>query len=149
MENNRGLLTHFSGIIRIVIIIIAIAILAFFVIRFMQNRQSTRTADQATQTTQEETQGANNDQAEERAGSGGVARDEENRDQNNSDESSVATVPGGVAESDVVPNTGPQAIPEAGTGEDILITGVLLSVSVFLFSKNKVAKNELALLQNR
>lgn len=39
MENNRGAVTHFTGIIRIVAFVVLIAIMAFFAIRWIRSSQ--------------------------------------------------------------------------------------------------------------
>lgn len=47
MENNRGTVSHFTVIIRVIAFVVLIAILAFFAIRWVRARQDTNRANQA------------------------------------------------------------------------------------------------------
>jgi flagellar biosynthesis/type III secretory pathway M-ring protein FliF/YscJ len=110
MENRKGLLSHFGGIIRMIILIICVAIIAFFVIRFVRSRGASQTP-QLTQVSQNES-GTNTQNKE--PGSGGGA----------------SSIPGGVSEGDEADET--SRIPEVGMGFDAAFIAVVLSLGAYL-----------------
>lgn len=125
MENNRGILSHFGGIIRLVIFIILLALITFFIVRWIRNRGETNRA-------QEASQGAVSDTADESV-------DQDTSKNTTKDDSSkpVGTqIPSGIADSGSGASTTTQTVPEAGIGTNVLITTVLLSLITYLGTKN-------------
>lgn len=145
MENNKGVLSHLGGIVRIILLIIFIAIITFFVVRFFRNRQAERRAQDSSQVSQQNGQqnGSDNRAEEESRGSGGSEREDqssgtsstESRDQNNIP--SGIDDGGGASTSRPVPNAGPSAIPETGASTSIFVTAGLLGIITYLLAKNR------------
>ncbi len=129
MEDNRGLRTYLGPAIRIAVLVIVVGVIAFFIVRWARNR-NTNTTESTTQTAQ------NADRAEDNI------RDEEPEAESVGDSSSstnnnstTAQSPSATDNNRAVPNTGATAIPETGMGESILMTGALISLSVYLIVK--------------
>lgn len=141
MEERQGISAYLGGIIRIVIFIVLIILLVFFVVRFVQNRRASERAEQVVNTTQR----SNENERETRDSADANERDTEGaQDQNGATdtgsrdpEGADQDIPSGVADGDTTPSTGPRAIPEAGIGESIALSTLLLSVVTFLAVKNR------------
>lgn len=142
MEENRGLLTHFSGLIRLIIGVIIVVIVGFLLIRAIGNRNDAKKAEEATtqsqQKDEEATKSSNTAQTKD------VVEDDPSTERasttNNSavgsDNSPDETVPRGIA--DGLASTGP--LPEAGLASDMFVTAVLSSIAVYLFLKGRQYK---------
>lgn len=138
MEEKRGILSHFGTVIRIAILIILVAVLTFFVVRFFRNRQVSQRAQQTTHTAQTNQQGQK-DQPQ------NTRQDSNNGSGNNSESSNQSTqggqpIPRGIADggssNTTVPSAGPQSLPAAGSDISILLTSLLLSAATYLAVKN-------------
>lgn len=142
MEENRGLLTHFSGLIRLIIGVIIVVIVAFLLIRAIGNRNDAKKAEEATTQSQQkdekESQSSGTTQTKDivegdpstdRASTGAA-------DVATPDESTEETVPRGIA--DGLASTGP--LPETGLGADVLMTTLLSSTAIYLFLKGRQYK---------
>lgn len=142
MEENRGLLTHFSGLIRLIIGVIIVVIVAFLLIRAIGNRNDEKKAEEAT------TQSQQKDEKESKSSGTVQTKDTvendpstdrtstSNTDAATSDESPDETVPKGVA--DGLASTGP--LPETGLAIDVLITTLLSSTAIYLYLKGRQYK---------
>lgn len=105
MENNRGTTSHFIGIIRIVALIILIAIIAFFIIRWARARQDTNQSRQAD--TSKQANRSDDDSRE--SGASNQERRSSASSENESPQDSRQVVVGG-STADTIPQVGPQSI---------------------------------------
>ena len=133
MEEKRGLLTYFTGIARLIVFIVLLAIITFFVVRWIRARQDTRVAQQAAQG--QGTRAEAKDESKNEKSGAPVTGDQ--RDEN---ESNAATnggapaveVPGGVADSDI-PSSGPRSVPNAGIESSLALTALMISLTTYSF----------------
>ncbi len=129
MERSKAALSHFGGIIRLVILIVLIAIITLFAVSFIRNRQNTKSAEQASQGVGSEEGNATTDSTD--------SSDDSTAQDVDSDESSEATIPSGVSDSDLPPTVASNGIPAAGMGADIALTATILTIIAFLYTKNR------------
>lgn len=139
MEEKRGTLSHFSGIIRLIAFILLVVIILFFVFRWASNRRAEQRAEEAVKTavTQEEKpEEANTEEA--------PTEVESSTDEAKPAESGTAgvvEVPSGVEESDTpAPSAG---VPEVGMAEDALLSTFFISTAVYLIVKNHHLQKQL------
>ena len=130
MEKSRAALSHFGGIIRLVVLIVLIAIVAFFVITFMRNRHGVKTAERASQQVASETDSSS--KKEPASGDESVAE--------NDDE---PVIPSGIAEGDSPASATTSSVPAAGMGIDMVFTASILALVAFFYAKNKQLTAEL------
>ncbi len=133
MENRKGLLTHFGGIIRIIILIVSVAVITFFVVRFFRNRAATRTAEQSAQVSQTDKQKDSSNEKKTEANDSGAGSSATN-------DSNEATIPSGVAEGSDSDET--STMPAVGMGLNMLGVAFALSAVtygvVFLKTKQRI-----------
>jgi cytoskeletal protein RodZ len=123
MEKKSGVLTHFGGIIRVIILIVSVAIITFFVVRFIRNRETIKNAERSSQVSRSDAQ-SESDKSKDTEGSS-----ETEGSSSDGDESQSATIPGGVAEGTDDNET--RSVPAAGMGTDILAVTVLLGGATY------------------
>lgn len=126
MEDRRGIFSYLGGIARVALIVALVAILAFFVIRWVKARQNNRRAEQATKTVS--------------LNKGNTGKNTENSEKQSSGESSKETdgsnpiqIPKGIADSEATPPTSGAQMPNAGISPSVLLTTIMLSVSTYCF----------------
>lgn len=139
MDNDRGLRTYLGPIIRIAVLILLVALIAFFVVRWARNRNNSETQRTTTETAQIDSENTKKTEEEKAKTEDETSTDREaSNGASSSPQASNTPVPSGIddGDSNAVPSTGPQAVPETGMGENLLITGALISLSVYLFTKN-------------
>jgi cytoskeletal protein RodZ len=124
MENRRGVLSHFGGIIRIIILIVSVAVITFFIVRFFRNREATRTAQQSTQVAQN--QGKHNTSDESRSDDS-TDHESDNTESSNSSES--VAIPSGVAEGGDGDET--SVLPAVGMGYEAVLVSVLAGLVTY------------------
>jgi|GEM_PF-6666738 len=143
MEEKRGLLTYFTGIARLILFIILLAIITFFVVRWVRARQDTKAAQQAAQ--------GQNTQKDVTTKTGAEKPPTNSQTQPNSEKPATnhsapsVEVPGGIADGGS-PSRGNQKVPNAGIEVSIMLTALMMSVSTYSFvkfidSRSLVAKN--------
>ena len=176
-ESSTGSRSHVVGVIRLIVFIMLIAVAVFFLVLFIRNRQSDKTALELTQVSQndknkdtqaaekeEKKEATTSDDAKESGTSDSQAdtsdkkstesKKEEDTKKTKEDSSQTITIPGGIedAPSDGVKNIGNDslqtknapaassdtALPEAGTGTDMIIVAGLLSVSTYVLMQRKM-----------
>lgn len=123
MEDRRGILLYVAWIMRIIAVVLLAALLIFFVIRVVRNRQASNTAEQAVKTA------TNAPDSNKQTG----AHDSTNKDSNSSDKSqsdqdssSTLEIPGGVADSEITSKDG-SSLPDAGMNpQTVLLATVIL-----------------------
>lgn len=129
MENKRGALSHFSTLIRVIILILLAAIIVFFTVQFIRNRQATQRAQQAGRDTTRVAQ----DQ-----------KDEKNETSGSSDEKSSteesANTPSGIADGEqasgrVRPDVSTGSIPSVGTGSEIIFATLILMGTTYILMR--------------
>lgn len=125
MEDRRGIYTYLGGAVRIILIVLLVAILAFFVIRWARARQNTQKAEQATKTASAD-KSDSDQKAEENSGSS-------SKDTESNGGSDSIQIPKGIADSDVVAQPGESKMPDAGMDADIILTSVALAASTYFF----------------
>jgi cytoskeletal protein RodZ len=131
MEEKRGILSHFSGIIRLIAFIVLLVILLFFVFRWVANRRAENRAEQAVKTA------VNSTNKEKESNTTDQKKTEQQTDQKGQkvENQGVVEIPSGVSDSDApAPTT--SKVPSAGIGEDILLTTFFISFSAYLVAKN-------------
>ena len=134
MEKSKGILSHFGTIIRIVILIIAVAIITFFVVRFFRNRSATRETERSAQVAQSDKEsepGSRNEGNKQR-------ESEENNSttdnsENSQDESSI---PSGIADEPDTSHHG-SPMPEVGMSANILWSAAILMVVTYMVVRGK------------
>lgn len=139
MEKKRGILSHIGTLVRIVLLIIFVAIITFFMVRFFRNRQATQRAEQTV---------SQNDQSKESASESEKSKEQTQDQHEHSDDSNKAddsrgesndnageNIPSGIADGDdskdSVPTTGPSQVPAAGMGTNVLIIAIILSFATY------------------
>ena len=137
MEGRRGILTHFGGTIRLVILIILIALTTFFVVRWVRARQHTKVAQQAATGLQQKDNSSDTKNPSDNTTQDG--------DTSTAPSSPTVEVPGGIAESEVTGSTANQNVPSVGMGVDTFLTVVILSLTgyvggIYLQSRNRISK---------
>ena len=130
-ESKSGVASHFSSILRFTLLLILIAIITFFVVRWVQNRRDVKEAQKAASSSQR-----NKTKHDE---GGRSDKDESNVD--------ISKLPSGVAESDVNNDTSsngvthnssqgvesPRSVPATGASFSVLIyTAGLMSATYVL-----------------
>lgn len=139
-EESRGRLARFAPIIRIVLLIIFVAIILFFVVRFIQHRQSDKKAAQSAQTSQAQKKDSESSQSNQEVQQKSEASQSQNQTKTNEGQT-TSQVPSGVADSQehqhTVPATGAQALPQTGAGSSGAILATLLSLATYLLVKRK------------
>lgn len=133
MDKKQGSLTHFSGLIRIVVVVLIILVLGFFFVRWASNRRAAVEV--------------NNDSATK------VSRESKPQESADSQEKSPAStedaqIPSGIADSEATPdtpspNTGPSTVPEVGMDANVLLTVSMLVVGTYLLHTNMRLKQSL------
>lgn len=139
MEEKRGTLSHFSGVIRLIAFIVLVIIVLFFIFRWAANRRAEQRAEEAVKTAvnQEEKPGGG---ATEEAPTE-VESSAEGTKPAESSAPGVVEVPSGVAESDTTaPST---RVPSVGMAEDAIVTAGFISVAVYLMVKNRHLQKQL------
>lgn len=157
-ENTAGSRSHFIGIIRLIVFIILIAVAVFFLVLFIKNRRSDKTATELTQLSQSEKKEDGSSSTEKKVAesketedSTSVAKDSKKESESGKtkeDSSQTITVPGGIDDASPkdspadsgTDKTGPSApqkntnganMPEAGMGTEVLIMAAFLSVATY------------------
>lgn len=157
-ENTAGSRSHFIGIIRLIVFIILIAVAVFFLVLFIENRRSDKTATELTQLSQSEKKEDGSSSTEKKVAesketedSTSVAKDSKKESESGKtkeDSSQTITVPGGIDDASPkdspadsgTDKTGPSApqkntnganMPEAGMGTEVLIMAAFLSVATY------------------
>lgn len=119
MENHKGMLSHFGGVIRLIILIVCIAIIAFFVIRFVQSRGvNHRSQSQSTQVVEKKDK--ENTPDEEGA----------SRTKQESEEGGAQGIPSGISEGTDMAET--NRVPEVGMGFNVLLVAVCASLLTYV-----------------
>ncbi|MBP9738641.1 hypothetical protein KBD20_03060 [Candidatus Saccharibacteria bacterium] len=133
MEDKRGAISHFSGIIRIVIFaILAILLVVLFTRWAISRRESNKSAQNVTESSQKE--------------DSKTATTENNSSGSESEESKsnteTTTIPSGIAESTAEPEPGTR-VPNAGIGTNIAITIAMLTAITYLLIYNRTLSRNL------
>ncbi len=132
MEEKKGLLSHFGGLIRFIVFLILLGVVAFLVVRWAGNRQSAKQAQEAAQTGQKSPP------------EGTSQAPDESTEPTTPTTTTPATVPSGIADSSApTPGSEHSSMPNTGMESDVVITTVLLSSIVYLFSINRKYKQTL------
>ncbi len=134
MEEKRGTISHFSGIIRLIAFIVLVVILLFFVFRWAANRRAENRAEEAVKT-------AVNHEDEEDQSTDATKKEDEQNKQNTEETQGIVEVPGGVAESEATTPTA--SVPSAGMGEDVMLTAIFASFAMYLTVKNNSLHKQL------
>ena len=132
MEEKRGILSHFSGVVRLILFIILIIALLFLVFRWVGNRRAEKRAQEVVQTTKSKDEKA----------------EDKSQPSDNGQDVGVVEVPSGVADSNIskpstTPTQGTTKVPTVGMKEDLLITTGFICFIVFLLVKNRNLVNKL------
>ena len=137
MEEKRGIFTYFTGIARLILFIILLAIITFFVVRWIRARQDTKVAQRAAQG--QTNQGAQKDSNTETKTDKKSDTNESpvgSQSENGTNKSTTGQgapaveVPGGVADSNASPS-GNQKVPNAGMESSLAVTAVMISLCVY------------------
>lgn len=127
MENRRGILTHFSTLIRIVVILVLAVIIIFFAVQFFRNRQASQKAERVSQDSSQ------------------VSRSDDSQDETRDTEGQDSAresgdVPSGIADGDSSDGASsgsvaaPSALPGAGIDGGILLLGVALMAGTYFLA---------------
>ena len=118
MERAKGVLSHFGGVIRILILIISIAVITFFVARFFQRRAKVNESERTAKTAQSETRTDSSNRS---------SNDSEKKDTEDKNE---AVIPSGIDDRDDSSAEG-EPMPAVGMGLNILLSTAVLTVITY------------------
>ena len=140
MEGKRGILSHFGTVIRVILLIIFVAIITFFVVKFIRDRQASRRTQQSTN------QVAQSDVESKDAGKNERGQVSDSNKQE--DDEAKQAIPSGIADGEddresAVPGVGSTEVPAAGMGANILIITAFLSLATYAAAR-KIQANHLA-----
>lgn len=135
METVKRSFSGVAGIVRLAILVILIAAIAFFIIRFFNSRNDTKKAEQAVQTAQNDTKKEDTRATEEN--SERAARDSDRTNSNPQPQ-----VPSGIDDAESLPNVGPAAIPEVGINPVVFLQAVALSGLTYIITKKAFVKQD-------
>lgn len=133
MDEKQGSLTHFSGLIRVVVVVLIVLVLGFFFVGWASNRRAAVEVknDSATKVSSE-------------------SKTKESADTEGKSPASTedAQIPSGIADSEATPDTpspsrGPSAVPEVGMDINVLLTVSMLVVGTYLLHTNMRLKQSL------
>ena len=132
MDEKQGSLTHFSGLIRIIVLALIVLVLGFFFVRWASNRRAdVEVRNGSTTKVSNESKSAT-----------------KNKDEKNTPTTEDTPIPSGIAESeatpdDPAPSTGPTTVPAAGMDANILLTTLMIFVGSYLLYLNTRLKQSL------
>lgn len=138
MEEKSGIASYFGGIIRLVIFVVLLVLIAFFVVRFVQNRRANDRADQAVNTTQQadENEGEATQDSRE-------AGDTPSSDATIDSREAETDIPTGVADRSGGQRSGSSSVdsvPETGIEANAALTAVLFGAIAFLYTKQRQSR---------
>lgn len=141
-QRKIGVLSHFKGIIRVIVFIVVIFVFAFMVIRFAQHRQEVKRAEQAADPSRNTTQIARTDKDKKPGNSSGAAKSK-----NGSSSENTITVPRGVDDGQQDVEAGASAVvPSTGIGENIVLTAAIWGIIAYLVVRNTALRRDLRIL---
>lgn len=134
MNEKQGALTHFAGLIRIVVVVLIILVLGFFFVRWASNRRANINSNEASTT---------------KVGSESQSKESKNSSDKDTSASKDAPIPNGIADSEITPdgtspNTGPRTVPEVGMDSNVLLATMMIVATVYLLSLNTQLKRDLS-----
>lgn len=128
-EEKRSL-SHFAGLIRLVIFVIILVLLAFLLVRWAQNRQVDRRAKDAAENT---SQAISDEQAENSnpPSNGNTARPQPSTTPSSNN-------PGNQTTNNPIPSTagGTAELPSTGIGSSLVLTAAFIGATIYLLGKN-------------
>lgn len=129
MEKKRGVVSHFGGVIRIIILIISVAVITFFVVRFVRNREAVRNAERSLGGSQTQTKSDSKKSDQNNSG-----KDSSSSDDSEGKGPESAAIPSGISD-DSVDDTASTHVPAAGMGTNMVTIAVFLGAMTYFIVK--------------